>query len=874
MELLPSLKPTMILIFMPALCSAYMVNCSAPNQPALLECLSPVFEISDIWPVEKMTTSTDVSSFFALCEILGADEKAELLLTYIWLQYSWINEFVSWDPFQWCTELLHLPRTKLCVPDTVINEFNSTVDDGLPVRAVSSCNLDVYTFPFDIQNCTYTFNPCLHFARHIKIFLGRPAEKKATVSKSVMATMCEWELLDITSDKTTENDNNSGGLCADEFKFHIRLRCRATMYMVNILLPSCFLITVYLFSFLLLPQSVDRSTFKMTLILGHTVFPLIMNDLLPVTGNTIPLIYVFFSICLALMVASLLEINPITNLLCGSADFSPVPHWIRVLTQLLGFLVSMAPMNKKSRASEIDLKTTTAVENIEDYEEPQEKNGPGVEDGAVQELKKVGKDLQDIHLEVNQGSEEWMQCCSLKVRPSKLLLIFISLLMHAQYGSTMLNCSNPDTPSTLEALSPIFNLNAIRPVVNITTVTNVGLFLTVFGIMGVDEKAQLLTTFLWQDVQWENEFTKWDPENCGTSRISIPRTNLWVPDIVINEIMDENTAPKVPYTYLLSNGIVRDSQPVKAVTSCRLDIYLFPFDIQNCTLTFNSFTLKSKAVQLYLTGTPESMFEYSKSMMATMGEWELIGIAAKKYTLPSTASDFYDEIHFYISLRRQPMIYVVNLLLPSCFLITVDLFSFILPPNDADRSLFKMTLILGYTVFLLIMNDLLPITENDLPLINVFLSLCLAMMVGSLLETIVITKFLHSSSHYSRAPRWIRVLVLKILGRLVCLPPKPRDRNDTVIQNPVTQVTEESKTLEQKGPLSEDKALQELWSLGRVLQAIRLQVEQHLSKSLSTEEWIQIGLIIDRLLFILYIIFITVSFITIIIIWVVSYNAA
>uniref|UniRef100_A0AAZ1X740 Neurotransmitter-gated ion-channel transmembrane domain-containing protein n=1 Tax=Oreochromis aureus TaxID=47969 RepID=A0AAZ1X740_OREAU len=259
------------------------------------------------------------------------------------------------------------------------------------------------------------------------------------------------------------------------------------------------------------------------------------------------------------------------------------------------------------------------------------------------------------------------------------------------------------------------------------------------------------------------------------------------------------------------------------------------------------------------------MFEYSKSMMATMGEWELIGIAAKKYTIPSTASDFYDIIHFYISLRRQPMIYVVNLLLPSCFLITVDLFSFILPPNDADRSLFKMTLILGYTVFLLIMNDLLPITENDLPLINVFLSLCLAMMVASLLETIVITKFLHSSSHYSRAPRWIRVLVLKILGRLVCLPQKPRDQNDTVIQNP---------TLEQKGPLSEDKALQELWSLGRVLQAIRLQVEQHLSKSLSTEEWIQIGLIIDRLLFILYIIFITVSFITIIIIWVVSYNAA
>lgn len=33
--------------------------------------------------------------------------------------------------------------------------------------------------------------------------------------------MCEWELPDITSDKATENDINSDGLCADEFQFHV-----------------------------------------------------------------------------------------------------------------------------------------------------------------------------------------------------------------------------------------------------------------------------------------------------------------------------------------------------------------------------------------------------------------------------------------------------------------------------------------------------------------------------------------------------------------------------------------------------------------------------------------------------------------------------
>lgn len=61
---------------------------------------------------------------------------------------------------------------------------------------------------------------------------------------------------------------------------------------------------------------------------------------------------------------------------------------------------------------------------------------------------------------------------------------------------------------------------------------------------------------------------------------------------------------------------------------------------------------------------------------------------------------------------------MVNLLVPSCFLITVDLFSFVLPPQSVDRSSFKMTLVLGYTVFLLVMNDLLPVTGEKTPLIS------------------------------------------------------------------------------------------------------------------------------------------------------------
>ncbi|XP_039667475.1 uncharacterized protein LOC120565634 [Perca fluviatilis] len=909
----PSARPTvvMFLILIPAACSAIKLNCSQPNQPALLEALTPVFNLSSIRPVMNMTTCTNITIDFTMYAILGV---------------RWMNEFVSWDPIKCGTNMISLPREKFWVPDIVINEFmdentapfvpyvylysNGLVHDAKPVRVVSSCNLDIYTFPFDVQNCTMTFGSYIHLAMDMKIFLGKTPEDITEYSKEVMTTMGEWELLDITTHKYNHSLNDSDYI--DELSFHIRIRRRATLYVVNLLIPSCFLITVDLFSFLLPPQTVDRSTFKMTLILGYTVFLLIMNDLLPITGNTIPLINVFLSVCLALMVASLLETILITNLLCGSADFSPVPRWIQVLVmQILGRLLCLPQKTKELRDSDMKPNAVVAQQKADDG--LREEWGPAVENKALQELRSLGRDLQAVRLQVeqqlggSQSSEEWIQvgfiidrllfglyvlfisvsfftiiiiwCCPLKVKPSKVLFIFISVLMHAPCSSIMLSCSRPDPPSLLEALEPVFNMRSIRPVMNVSTPTNVSIDFTLFGILGVDEKAQVLKTYIWQKLKWKNEFVRWDPEQCGSSWITIPRNLLWVPDIVINEFMEKNSAPFVPYSYLFSNGFVFDEQPVKVISSCRLDIYTFPFDIQTCCLSFNSYLLSMAAMPIDRSSTAEDIFRFSKEVMTTKGEWELVGLTTKTFILPAGDYGLYQEIRFYVSVRRRATLYVVNLLIPSCFLITVDLFSFLLPPQTVDRSAFKMTLILGYTVFLLIMNNLLPITGNTIPLINVFLCLCLTLMVASLLETILITNLLCGSTHYSPVPHWVRVFVLHILGHLVRLPPKPRDLDGPVIQNPSAQemkvsslVAEVSEAPEQKGPLDEDKALQELRSLGRELQVIRLQVEQQLSKSQSSEEWIQVGFIIDRLLFSLYILFISVSFFTIIIIWLQSYN--
>lgn len=71
-----------------------------------------------------------------------------------------------------------------------------------------------------------------------------------------------------------------------------------------------------------------------------------------------------------------------------------------------------------------------------------------------------------------------------------------------------------------------------------------------------------------------------------------------------------------------------------------------------------------------------------------------------------------------VVIRRRPLFYTVSLLLPSIFLMLMDIVGFYLPPNSGERVSFKITLLLGYSVFLIIVSDTLPATAVGTPLIG------------------------------------------------------------------------------------------------------------------------------------------------------------
>lgn len=58
--------------------------------------------------------------------------------------------------------------------------------------------------------------------------------------------------------------------------------------------------------------------------------------------------------------------------------------------------------------------------------------------------------------------------------------------------------------------------------------------------------------------------------------------------------VDVGKSPDIPYVYVSHDGLVRNYKPIQVVTACTLNIYNFPFDVQKCSLTFQSWLHTSK----------------------------------------------------------------------------------------------------------------------------------------------------------------------------------------------------------------------------------------------------------------------------------------
>ncbi|MBN3324873.1 5HT3A protein, partial [Atractosteus spatula] len=437
----------------------------------------------------------------------------------------------------------------------------------------------------------------------------------------------------------------------------------------------------------------------------------------------------------------------------------------------------------------------------------------------------------------------------------------------------------------------------VRPVRDWRNSTMVAIDFMVYAILSVDEKNQVLTTYIWYRQKWVDEFLVWNPEDFDDiKQVSIPTSNIWVPDILINEFVDVGKSPDIPYVYVGYDGKVQNYKPIQVVTACSLDIYNFPFDIQNCTLTFTSWLHTTADINISLMRTPEEVM-FDKNVFMNQGEWELLYVLSQYIDFSIDGTDHYAEMKFFVVIRRRPLFYTVSLLLPSVFLMLMDIVGFYLPPDSGERVSFKITLLLGYSVFLIIVSDTLPATAIGTPLIDhfvpvvistalckgVYFVVCMALLVISLTETILIVRLVHKQDLQSHVPEWVKHLVLEKATVLLCIRNKERfgpipsrgcdmsrfkenNMNTGKFNHRTCENTRDcEKSIGMAPPLRDnapvvDNILQEISSIRHFLE--RREQYREIAK-----EWLQVGYVLDVLLFRVYLVAVLAYSITLGTLW-------
>ncbi|MCJ8739601.1 hypothetical protein PDJAM_G00049050 [Pangasius djambal] len=305
--------------------------------------------------------------------------------------------------------------------------------------------------------------------------------------------------------------------------------------------------------------------------------------------------------------------------------------------------------------------------------------------------------------------------------------------------------------------------NALRPVEDTDKTLNVTLQVTLSQIKDMDERNQVLIAYLWIRQTWYDAYLKWDKDEYdGLEVIRIPSSLVWRPDIVLYNKADEDLpGPADTNVVLRYTGEITWDAPAITKSSCVVDVSYFPFDSQQCNLTFGSWTYNGNQVDITM-----GMASGDLSDLVENVEWECDGMpATKNVIMYGCCSDPYPDITYTLLLRRRSSFYIFNLLLP-CFLISfLAPLGFFLPADSGEKVSLGVTVLLALTVFQLVVAESMPPSES-VPLIGKYYIATMTMITASTSLTIFIMNIHFCGAEAKPVPRWAKVLIIGYMSRI------------------------------------------------------------------------------------------------------------
>lgn len=228
-----------------------------------------------------------------------------------------------------------------------------------------------------------------------------------------------------------------------------------------------------------------------------------------------------------------------------------------------------------------------------------------------------------------------------------------------------------------------------------------------------------MVTNVWNNFHWSDPYLTWNPDHYnGLSSIRIPASFAFEHDIVLLNNADERLENKRDSLLVIySNGEILWIPRSLFSSTCNIDLKNFPFDQQNCSLSFGSWSYDRTLIDLdfYMDMDKIDLSDYERSKEWQIDKEQSYG----ERTYRSIDNKNFTVLTFYLILHRNPGFYTYLLIFPCILLAFLTMVVFWLPPETPSKLLLGMNVFSGFFLLLLLLAELVPTSTNEVPYIGI-----------------------------------------------------------------------------------------------------------------------------------------------------------